>query len=103
MANVLIIEAERYIDWAADLPESPTYDECVRAGDRTRFNSWEEGEQCVQRAIDAARGIINSHIGVVNVVVTACGSLMAMVRWNLEIDADPPIEVARFREPLVLC
>jgi hypothetical protein len=92
MANVLIIEAERFLDWDEGPPDPHGY-----------FRSDEERQRCIQKAIEHAREIINEPNLIENAVVTANGSLMAMVRWNLELDTDPPIEVARFARPLVLC
>ena len=69
---------------------------------RTHFESSREFDACVNLAIDAAREMIASGPNM-NVVVTGSSSLMAMVRYNLDVDADPPIEVVRFRHALCPC
>jgi hypothetical protein len=90
MATVLIIAAEELIPFVED---------------RATFHSEAEMEHYVQLAIEKARAMIQAHSGIAlyNVVVTAGGSLMAMVRFNLDVHADPPIEVARFRSGLCPC
>jgi hypothetical protein len=65
-----------------------------------------DNETCILAAIAEARRVVggDSETGhtYANAIVTGWGSIIAAVRWNLDVmadDVDPPVEVIRFASP----
>jgi hypothetical protein len=111
MASIIIIDADDFIEPDRDLPHEER-----QANYHANLDDFEECERAVVKAIERARYLVggcggDGHIttggggnAFYNVVVTSRGSLMAMVRWNLDAmtEEDPSaVEVLRFKEGLV--
>jgi hypothetical protein len=67
-----------------------------------RPNDFDGQHRRIDEAIERARELIDQGV-TLSVVIISSGIVMAMVRWNLAVNADPPIEVARFADTACLC
>src|SRR5262245_32955611 len=88
MATVLTIDATDFIETDCSLPNAAA----MSADWNAKRLSPEVRDRCVEKAIEAARKLVGGisgndggpGIALYNIVITIDGSMMAMVRWNLD-------------------